>query len=46
MFHFDAVVQEMIINGIWETLYMTLASTFMGYAVSYTHLTLPTNSLV
>lgn len=33
MFHFDAVVQEMIINGIWETLYMTLASTFMGYVL-------------
>ena len=33
MFHFDAVVQEMFFYGIWEALYMTLASTFMGYVL-------------
>ena len=33
----------MLLEGIKDTLYMTLTSTLIGYVtVSYTHLTLPT----
>lgn len=33
MFQFDQVVTDMIIKGIWETLFMTLMSTLMGYVL-------------
>lgn len=30
---FDSAVTSMILKGIWETIYMTLASTFFGYVL-------------
>ena len=50
---FDQTTIDMLLKGIWETIYMVSLSSFLSYvigipvgialvAVSYTHLTLPT----
>ena len=48
---FDQTTINMLLNGIWETVYMVFLSSLLSYVigippVSYTHLTLPTTERV